>query len=79
MHDSTVCFERSHLGCHMELGPYSQGSMRIVKVPEDCRPPGEDSRSSFGRKVSRKVVSPLRCLTMRDMTSVGMTVRFNVW
>ena len=71
IHDGEVWFERRNLGCHIEDGPESHGSMRIVNVPGACGcwKPGKDGgRLPVGEKVRRKVVSPLRCLTVRDMT-----------
>jgi len=55
-------------------GPDIHGSTRMEKVPGGCRCcmlGGEGGRLSFGEKVRRKVVSPLRCLTVRDMTYTG--------
>ena len=68
--DWTVCLERRNLGCHMVLGPESHGSTSIVKVPGGAwyrGPGGVGGHLSRGEKVRRKVVSPLRCLTVKDM------------
>lgn len=69
-----VCFERRNLGCKIFVGPESQGSTSTEKVPGGCwycGPGGVCGEVSLGEKVRRKVVSPLRCLTVKDMMSYG--------
>ena len=69
MHDGTVCLDSMNIGCSMEEVPESHGSTRTEKTPgEFSTPGGVCGRWSEGEKVKRKVVSPLRCLTVRDMT-----------
>ena len=74
MQDGVVCFERRNFGCHIVVGPESHGSTSMEKVPGGwwywggggvCR------GLSFGENVRRKVVSPLRCLTVNDMLTDG--------
>ena len=70
MHDGAVCFERRNLGCHMVVGTESHGSTSMEKVPGGCwycGLGGVGGELSLGEKVRRKVVSPLRCLTVNDM------------
>lgn len=67
MHEGTVCLDNRNLGCHMVEGPESHGSMRTEKVPGGWPYRFEGSRCSAGEKVKRKVVSPFRCLILRDM------------
>lgn len=70
MQDGLVCFERRNLGCQIVVGPESQGSTSIEKLPGRCwycGPGGVYGEVSLGEKVRRKVVSPLRCLTVKDM------------
>ena len=74
MQDGVVCFDSRNLGCHIVVGPESHGSTRMEKVPGGwwyCGPGGVCRDFSFGEKVRRKVVSPLRCLTVKDMMSDG--------
>ena len=58
----------------MVEGPIIHGSMRIENVPGGCWywiPGGEGGAlfvGAVGANVSRKVVSPFRCLTLSDMT-----------
>lgn len=74
MQDGVVCFERRNLGCHIVVGPESHGSTSMEKVPGRgwyCGPGGIGGELSVGEKVRRKVVSPLRCLTVKDMMYHG--------
>lgn len=68
IHDGTVCFDSRNLGCHMVEGPESHGSMSTAKVPGSLPYRFDGTRCSVGEKVRRKVVSPFRCLILRDMT-----------
>lgn len=57
-------------------GPDIHGSMRIEKLPggrSSWKLDGEETSLSFAEKVRRKVVSPLRCFTVKDMTYVETT------
>ncbi len=49
----------------MKVGPESHGSTRIEKTPALEADDGDWRR---GAKVKRKEESPLRCLTVSDMT-----------
>ena len=74
MQDGLVCFERRNLGCQIVVGPESQGSTSMEKVPGRCwycRVGGVYGELSLGEKMRRKVVSPFRCLTVKDMMCVG--------
>lgn len=51
----------------MDEGPESHGSTRIEKVPDNRAYRLGSGGRSLGKKVRRKVVSPLRCLTVTDM------------
>lgn len=62
--DGVVCLERRNLGCHMDEEPESHGSIKTVKDGDSWY----EASWWGGEKVRRKVVSALRCLTVRDMT-----------
>ena len=63
----TVCFVTANLGCHTVEGPESHGSTSILNVPTEGGGPGKGRSLSRGEKVRRKVLSPLMCLTVKDM------------
>ena len=60
----------------MVEAPESHGSTSTEKVPGGCAYELDRGRCSMGEKVKRKVVSPLRCLTLRDMTYLATAVGF---
>ena len=75
IHDGAVCFDRRNMGCHIVVEPESHGSKRMEKEPGGCwygGPGGVFGEVSVGEKVRRKVVSPLRCLTVKDMMMMMM-------
>lgn len=55
-----------NFGLRILAEPDSHGSIRMVKDPG--KRPGEERGAIGGVKVRRKVVSPLRAFTVRDMT-----------
>ena len=74
MQDGVVCFDRRNLGCHIVVGPESHGSTSMEKVPGRCwywGVGGVYGELSLGVKVRRKVVSPFKCLTVKDMMLEG--------
>ena len=66
-HDATVCLDSRNFGCHNCDAPESQGSTSIVKDPGTRSDKKVVERDSGGVKVSRKVVSALRCLIVSDI------------
>lgn len=74
MHGCFFCSEMEKNELRIMDGPTNHGSTRIVNEPGNS--PGEDSGAIGGLNMSRKEVSPLSDLTVKDMAT---RAQYTLW